>query len=290
MARVHDSIFDNFSEEALEALDFARCQRADGSFYGTSGQCRKGKEAGDKPAEQTRAKATKSGGVSNEQAMKLRASLTKQIGDAAKSGDLGKTNNLMQALAAVEGQLKARGVNLSGGGAMADAKADRMSVLKERIAAAKASGDKKKLKDLRNELQGLQRNAKVEAEARRTGRTFDDVARERAARADAKIKARIAARYPRMFANKPGAAKGGAMADAKAGEREVARGEKFIGRARAAMKRLSNERNVAQMRLQIGRVNQIDEAMKRLRKKAEQVGGRLDELTGTKGQGKYYVS
>jgi len=197
MARVHDGIFDNFSEEALEALDFARCQRADGSFYGTSGQCRKGKEAGDKPAEQTRAKATKSGGVSNEQAMKLRASLTKQIGDAAKSGDLGKTNNLMQALAAVEGQLKARGVNLSGGGA---------------------------------------------------------------------------------------------MADAKAGEREVARGEKFISRARAAMKRLSNERNIAQMRLQIGRVNQIDEAMKRLRKKAEQVGGRLDELTGTKGQGKYYVS
>lgn len=222
MARVHDSIFDNFSEEALEALDFARCQRADGSFYGTSGQCRKGKEAGAKPAEAP--------------------------------------------------------------------KGDRMSVLKERIAAAKASGDKKKLKGLRHELQGMQRSAKVEAEAKRTGRTFDDVARERAARADAKIKARIAARYPQMFANKPGAAKGGAMADAKAGEREIARGEKFIGRARVAMKRLSNERNVAQMRLQIGRVNQIDEAMKRLRKKAEQVGGRLDELTGTKGQGKYYVS
>jgi hypothetical protein len=196
MARVHSNIFDNFSEEALEALDFARCQRADGSYYGTSGQCRKGKEAGDKTAEQKKVPTAKPSGVSNEQAMKLRASLTKQIGDAAKSRDLNKTNNLMQALAAVEGQLKARGVNLAGGGA---------------------------------------------------------------------------------------------MAEAKAGEREIARGEKFIGRARVAMKKLSNERNVAQMRLQIGRMNQIDEAMKRLRKKAEQVGGRLDELTGTKGQGKYYV-
>lgn len=34
-----------------EAYDFARCQRPDGSFYGTSGQCRKGKDAGAKPEE-----------------------------------------------------------------------------------------------------------------------------------------------------------------------------------------------------------------------------------------------
>lgn len=33
-----------------EAYDFARCQRPDGSFYGTGGQCRKGKETGDSPA------------------------------------------------------------------------------------------------------------------------------------------------------------------------------------------------------------------------------------------------
>jgi len=31
-----------------EAYDFARCQRADGSFYGTSGSCRMGKDAGAK--------------------------------------------------------------------------------------------------------------------------------------------------------------------------------------------------------------------------------------------------
>jgi len=35
-----------FSEETVTVLDFARCQRADGTYYGTSGQCRKGKEVG----------------------------------------------------------------------------------------------------------------------------------------------------------------------------------------------------------------------------------------------------
>ena len=43
----------NFSEnlefsEDTESYDFARCQRPDGSFYGTGGQCRKGKDAGAK--------------------------------------------------------------------------------------------------------------------------------------------------------------------------------------------------------------------------------------------------
>jgi hypothetical protein len=49
MAKVRDNIFDNFSEEALEALDFARCQRSDGSIYGTSGKCRKGTETNAAP-------------------------------------------------------------------------------------------------------------------------------------------------------------------------------------------------------------------------------------------------
>lgn len=40
-----DSAFENFSEKALEALDFARCQRADGSYYGTGGTCRQGTPA-----------------------------------------------------------------------------------------------------------------------------------------------------------------------------------------------------------------------------------------------------
>jgi hypothetical protein len=54
----------NFKEEALaefsEAyLDFARCQRPDGTHYGTNGQCRKGKETGAKEIEPKKAKAKK---------------------------------------------------------------------------------------------------------------------------------------------------------------------------------------------------------------------------------------
>jgi hypothetical protein len=49
---VKDSAFENFSEGVMEAVhDFARCQRADGSYYGTSGQCKKGSPAGAKEKE-----------------------------------------------------------------------------------------------------------------------------------------------------------------------------------------------------------------------------------------------
>lgn len=54
------SAFDNFNESTQHVLDFARCQRADGSFYGTGGQCRKGSLAGAKepnPSFRTRPKA-----------------------------------------------------------------------------------------------------------------------------------------------------------------------------------------------------------------------------------------
>ena len=54
-----DSAFENFSEDAQNVLDFARCQRPDGSFYGTGGQCRKGSPTGakEKTATRTRPKA-----------------------------------------------------------------------------------------------------------------------------------------------------------------------------------------------------------------------------------------
>jgi hypothetical protein len=53
-----DSI--EFSE--LETMDFGRCQRPDGSFYGTSGQCRKGKDAGAKEAAAPKPKKTSGAG------------------------------------------------------------------------------------------------------------------------------------------------------------------------------------------------------------------------------------
>lgn len=50
-----ESLMFEFSEE----YDFARCQRADGSFYGTRGKCKKGKDAGAAPVSAPQARAAK---------------------------------------------------------------------------------------------------------------------------------------------------------------------------------------------------------------------------------------
>ena len=102
-----NSAYENFSEKALEALDFARCQRPDGSFYGTGGTCRKGSPTGAKEKEAPKGRKS-SGKVSDTDAKKLSASLTKQIGDAAKAGDKKKVDNLMLAKDTVDRQIKAR--------------------------------------------------------------------------------------------------------------------------------------------------------------------------------------
>ena len=54
------SLVMQYSELSSDTLDFARCQRPDGSFYGTRGKCKKGTEAGTKvvgPTVQAKAKA-----------------------------------------------------------------------------------------------------------------------------------------------------------------------------------------------------------------------------------------
>ena len=50
IARFTEHFEDNieFSESTEDFVDFARCQRADGSIYGTGGQCRKGTPTSDK--------------------------------------------------------------------------------------------------------------------------------------------------------------------------------------------------------------------------------------------------
>ena len=55
MVTMKQSAFENFGEGVMEAVhDFARCQRPDGSFYGTSGQCRKGSPAQPKEKESSK--------------------------------------------------------------------------------------------------------------------------------------------------------------------------------------------------------------------------------------------
>ena len=55
----NEGILEQFRETYTETYDFARCQRPDGSHYGTSGVCRKGSKVGakEKPAAKDKKKA-----------------------------------------------------------------------------------------------------------------------------------------------------------------------------------------------------------------------------------------
>jgi hypothetical protein len=55
----NEGILERFRETYTETYDFARCQRPDGSYYGTSGVCRKGSKVGakEKPAAKDKKKA-----------------------------------------------------------------------------------------------------------------------------------------------------------------------------------------------------------------------------------------
>ena len=56
--------FPTFNELATDILDFARCQRKDGSFYGTGGVCRLGSEAEEKESASAGGRRSKDSGLS----------------------------------------------------------------------------------------------------------------------------------------------------------------------------------------------------------------------------------
>jgi hypothetical protein len=94
-----------------ETYDFTRCMRPNGTYYGTRGKCKKGSETGAKEsvAKPTgEAKREAAGRVSTADAKKLKSSLEKQIGAAAKEGNQEKTDNLMKALQAVTEKIRER--------------------------------------------------------------------------------------------------------------------------------------------------------------------------------------
>jgi hypothetical protein len=77
-----------------------------------------------------------------------------------------------------------------------DAKVEKA---RAKVQEAKASGDKKKLASANHNLQGEEIMRKIERKAEKEGKTFQQVADERNAVADKKIKDRIRAQYPGMF-------------------------------------------------------------------------------------------
>ena len=88
-----------------EVYDFARCMRADGSFYGTSGTCKKGTAAGDKEAE-----APKTAGGRKRRATAetkaAGAAERKAAGNAKRSASAGRARLLKEELEKVKDKMK----------------------------------------------------------------------------------------------------------------------------------------------------------------------------------------
>jgi hypothetical protein len=95
----------NFSEnfkfsEDTESYDFTTCQRPDGSFYGTGGQCRKGKESGAK--------------ADVESMKKKRQELAGKIVDAALKQDMETMRKLKAEGLALDKKIIAAGGHMEG--------------------------------------------------------------------------------------------------------------------------------------------------------------------------------
>ena len=96
IARFAEHFEDNieFSESTEDFVDFARCQRADGSIYGTSGQCRKGTPTSAKaPEKKTASKSAKASNVATSAKakapsdLKAKATELREMNKVAKAAD-----------------------------------------------------------------------------------------------------------------------------------------------------------------------------------------------------------
>jgi hypothetical protein len=159
-----------------EIYDFARCMRADGSFYGTSGKCRKGSDAGDKEAE-----APKTAGGQKRRATAGRARLLKEelekVKDKMKGASPEEQNKILkEAFAAADRRSKEaapaapEGKKRASAGELREAQAKLFDVAKERRAAAKEA--EKAYKAVDKETKG---DNSPEAKKRRleAGRAWD---------------------------------------------------------------------------------------------------------------------
>jgi hypothetical protein len=88
-----------------EIYDFARCMRADGSFYGTGGKCRKGSDAGDKEKEAPKT----AGGRKRREAAEAKAAGAaerKAAGAEKRSATAGRARLLKEELEKVKDKMK----------------------------------------------------------------------------------------------------------------------------------------------------------------------------------------
>ena len=113
-----DPMYGNFSEETLELLveisedfsethvmDFTRCQRPDGSFYGTSGTCRKGSQTGAREKEAPRTAGGRKRRATAEAKVEAKAASRAEAGKKI-SAKAGRASILREELEKVKDQMR----------------------------------------------------------------------------------------------------------------------------------------------------------------------------------------
>jgi len=132
--------------------DFTTCERPNGSRYGTGGKCRKGTE------------------VSAEE-----KSAINQLADLLPEG---------------EKILDSSGKSHTAGATPRD---NKIESLRNKIKEAQAAGESRRgiLSRLRHDLQGEERMRKIEEKAKESGKSVDEIIKERNAVSQGKLKARI---------------------------------------------------------------------------------------------------
>ncbi len=233
---------DRFTDEALrnaqalaelefsESYDFARCQRADGSFYPIpeGKQCRKGTKAspidpgakrlgGRKPVteggkklktdfrkEVAEGAARRKKGEANivskqKEEARLRKAIARMYSretNARRDGDTAAAKKFMKAHSELVKRLEevtgTKGYDAAPKrSARSKPRSKKIEELRNKVSEAKKSGDKKRLASLRGDLQGQERMRKIEGQARKSGKSVDDTIRARQASADKKVKKRL---------------------------------------------------------------------------------------------------
>ena len=99
-------MYGSFNEKAQETWDFARCQRPDGSYYGSPGRCKKGTEVGAKEGKEDKTAARKSKRTEMVAQRNEVARLKKEREAAAAGGDPKKAKEARRAHIDAKNKLK----------------------------------------------------------------------------------------------------------------------------------------------------------------------------------------
>ena len=137
-----------FHEAATEKYDFATCQRADGSYYGTGGTCRKGSDVpGGVPEKDKKSSSGGGGGggtSSGEYRTRPKGAIESDMKKLTSSGAMNQKGTAGVKAREEHAKLKAelnkplKGANSKSGGAASDVKGLRKEMISARDAEAKA--------------------------------------------------------------------------------------------------------------------------------------------------------